>query len=266
MSRRPGRQQPLASQVYTLTYQLDQTSSGEARAFLLRDDSLIFEQGKPAKGTTTVELTDARVGDRLCVYDLNDHAEQPELPRHQFGCKTVAAGDSQLDMTQDASWNPIITIEQTGLQQLSVTVEQALANGLALQARLIPETDAAGPAQSLVRNGDTWTTVFNLAAPVEPVYLQLWVEESPAAPQTRREVIADRGTGGDGAFGPARLHGGVMAVSSDGNASYQSDEPIELGPGESIAWQSMPGTPACAAVEANFRPILSAWMRSRPRS
>ena len=112
---------PLASQVYTLTYQLDQTSSGEARAFLLRDDSLIFEQGKPAKGTTTVELTDARVGDRLCVYDLNDHAEQPELPRHQFGCKIVAAGDSQLDMTQDASWNPVITIEQTGLQQLSVT-------------------------------------------------------------------------------------------------------------------------------------------------
>ncbi len=235
--------EPLASQVYTLTYQLDQTSSGEARAFLLRDDSMIFEQGKPAKGTTTVELTDARVGDRLCVYDLNDHAEQPELPRHQFGCKTVAADDSQLDMTQDASWNPIITIEQTGLQQLSVTVEQALANGLVLQARLIPETDAAGPTQSLVRNGDTWTTEFNLAAPVEPVYLQLWVEESPAAPQTRREVMSDRGTGGDGAFGPARLHGGVMAVSSDGNASYQSDEPIELGPGESIAWQSMPGTP-----------------------
>jgi hypothetical protein len=234
---------PLASQIYTLTYQLNQTSSGEARAFLLRNDSLIFEQGKPAKGTTTVDLTDARVGDRLCVYDLNDHAEQPELPRHQFGCKPVMAGDSQLAMTQDADWNPVITILQTGPQQLSVTVQQALANELALQARLIPETDAAGPAQSLVRSGDTWTTIFNLAAPVEPVYLQLWVEESPAAPQTRREVVADRGTGGDGAFGPARLHGGVMAVSSDGNASYQGTDSIELGPGESIAWQSMPGTP-----------------------
>ncbi len=234
---------PLASQLYTLTYQLDQTSSGEARAFLLRDDSLIFEQGKPAKGTTTIELTDARLGDRLCVYDVNDHAEQPELPRHQFGCKTVVAGDSQLAMTQDANWNPIVTITQTGLQQLSVTVKQALANGLTLQARLIPETDAAGPAQSLVRNGDTWSTIFNLAAPVAPVYLQLWVEESPSAPQTRREVIADRGTGGNGAYGPARHYGGVLAISSDGNASYASDEPLELKPGESIAWQSMPGTP-----------------------
>ncbi len=234
---------PLASQVYSLTYQSDQASSGEARAFLVRDDSLIYEQGKPAKGTTSVELTDARVGDRLCVYDLNDHAETPEAPRHQFGCETVVAGDSQLIMTQDTSWNPAITVAQTGPQQLSVSVEQALANGLVLQARLIPETDAAGPVQALTRSGNVWSTVFNLATPVEPVYLQLWVEETPAAPQTRREVMADRGTGGDGAFGPARLHGGVMAVSSDGNASYQSDEPIELGPGESIAWQSMPGTP-----------------------
>jgi hypothetical protein len=234
---------PLASQVYTLTYQLNETSSGEARAFLLRDDSLIFEQGKPAKGTTTVDLTDARVGDRLCVYDLNDHAEQPELPRHQFGCKTVVAGDSQLPMTQDASWNPVVTILQTGPQQLSVTVKQALANGLALQGRLIPETDTAGPVQSLARSGDTWSTIFNLSAPVEPVYLQLWVEEAPSAPHTRREVIADRGTGGNGAYGPARHYGGVLAISSDGNASYASDDPLDLKPGESVAWQSMPGTP-----------------------
>ncbi|MCB0137005.1 MAG: hypothetical protein KDD75_18025, partial [Caldilineaceae bacterium] len=50
---------------------------------------------------------------------------------------------------------------------------------------------------------------------------------------------------GNGAFGPAKLYGGVMVVSSDGKASYQGPDgqPLELGPGESIAWQSMPGTP-----------------------
>jgi hypothetical protein len=32
-------------------------------------------------------------------------------------------------------------------------------------------------------------------------------------------------------------------MSSDGNATYQGDEPIDLQPGQSIAWQSMPGTP-----------------------
>jgi hypothetical protein len=235
--------QPLASQVFSLTYQLNQTSSGEARAFLLRDDSLIFEQGKPAKGTTSVQLVDARVDDRLCVFDLNDHAEAPDTPRHQFGCEVVAAGDSVLVMTNNPDWNPTVAVEQTGPQQLRVTVQQALPGGTVLKARLIPETDAAGPVQMLSRSGSEWTTVFDLPGPVEPVYLQVWVEETPAAPQTRRETIADRGTGGNGAYGPARHYGGVFAVSSDGNASYQTDEPIVLEPGQSVAWQSMPGTP-----------------------
>ena len=248
-----------------MTYQLNQTSSGEARAFLLRDDSLIFEQGKPAKGTTTVELTDARVGDRLCVYDLNDHAEQPELPRHQFGCKTVVAGDSQLIMTQDASWNPVITIAQTGPQQLSVTVEQALANGLALQARLIPETDAAGPVQSLARSGDTWSTVFNLAAPVEPVYLQLWVEESPAAPQTRREVMADRGTGGNGAFGPAAPLWRRACRLFGRQCQLRKRRADRAGTGRVDRLAEHAGHAACAAVEARFLASRTAWMRSRLR-
>jgi hypothetical protein len=214
-----------------------------ARAFLLRDDSLIFEQGKPAKGTTTVQLTDARLGDRLCVYDLNDHAEGVEIPRHQFGCETVADGDSQLILTHDITWSPRVTIEQTGPQQLSVVVAQPLAAGAQVVGRLIPETDAAGPAQAFTRSGDAWSAVFDLAVPIMPVYLQLWVDETPDAPQTRREVIADRGVGGNGAFGPAHLYSGVLIVSSDGNASYQSDETIDLAPGESIAWQSMPDTP-----------------------
>jgi hypothetical protein len=235
--------QALASQVFSLTYQLNQTSSGEARAFLLRDDTLIFEQGKPAKGTTSVQLVDARVNDRLCVFDLNDHAESPDTPRHQFGCEFVVPNDSVMVMTNNQNWNPAIAIEQTGPQQISVTVQQALAGSLALKARLIPETDKAGPEQTLARSGNEWTAVFDLPGPVEPLYLQLWVDESPAAPQTRRETIADRGTGGNGAYGPARHHGGVFAVSSDGNASYQTDEPIVLEPGQSVAWQSMPGTP-----------------------
>lgn len=241
--------QPLASQVYSLTYQLGEASSGEARAFLLRGDSLIFEQGKPAQGATSLQLVDARLGDRLCLFDLNDHAASPDTPRRQFGCETVTAGDSNLQMTLDLTWSPRVTIEQTGPQQVSVVVEQNLAAGESVAARLIPETGTAIPTQTLAASGSVWSTVFTLAEPVMPFYLQLWVDETPAAPQTRREVIADRGTGGNGAYGPARLHSGVMAVSSDGNASYQSDEAIDLGPGESIAWQSMPGTPPLPAFK-----------------
>ena len=45
-----------ASQIFSLTYQAGEQSSGEARAFLLRADSRIFDQGKPAKNATTVQL------------------------------------------------------------------------------------------------------------------------------------------------------------------------------------------------------------------
>jgi len=235
---------PLASQVFSLTYQAGETSSGAAQAFLIRDNSYVLEQGKPAKQSTFVELIDARVGDRLCVYDINDYAEANDTPRHQFGCEIIAAGDSNLDLTRDATWSPELHIVQTGPQQLSVTVRQMVAPvNASLNARLIPEHGAALAAQVLTQNGVFWTGVFDLAEPVAPVYLQIWVEETPVAPETRREVMTDRGTGGNGAFGPARLHSGVMALSSDGNASYSSDTPIDLAAGESIAWQSMPGAP-----------------------
>ena len=140
----PGEEPPplATSQVFTLTYQASELSSGEARAFLMRADSRLFDQGKPAKNATTVQLTDARQGDRLCVYDLNDNAADGETPRHQFGCEVIVAGDAELVMTRDITWRPQITIEQTGPQQLSVNVNQALAPGTTLFARVIPEDGA----------------------------------------------------------------------------------------------------------------------------
>jgi hypothetical protein len=60
---------------------------------------------------------------------------------------------------------------------------------------------------------------------------------------TRRETIVDRGTGGGGLFGFARRFGGAFIYSSDGKASFKLDGDLELKDGESIAWQSMPGTP-----------------------
>ena len=234
-----------ASQIFSLTYQAGQASSGEARAFLLRNDSRVFEQGKPAKDTTYVALTDARLGDRLCVYDINDHAESPDTPRHQFGCEIIAAGDAELAMTLNPAWRPQVTMTQIATETLRVRVEQALPAGVTLSGRLIPESGDAFATQAFALVDGAWQADFVLPVAVPPVYLQLWVDETPVAPATRREVMADRGTGGNGAFGPAKLYGGVMVVSSDGKASYQGPDgqPLELGPGESIAWQSMPGTP-----------------------
>ena len=230
------------SQLFDLVYQESENSSGEARGFIFRG-SRIYEQGKPAKGATQIQLTDAQVADRLCLYDINDHAEGSEIPRHQFGCEGITAGDTTLDLTKNIVWEPQISLTAASTHSLSLQVTQTLPAGAQVIAKLYPEYGNALPEQVLTGGTGVYSHVFDLGGPVAPVYVQLWVDETPGGLSTRREVVADRGTGGSGAFGPAKHFGGVLVVSSDGKASFESDQPLELGPGESIAWQSMPGTP-----------------------
>jgi hypothetical protein len=235
---------PATSQVFDLVYQDNETNSAEARGFLLRNNR-VLEQGKPPQGANQIHLIDAQQGDRLCVYDINDNAEGDETPRNQFGCKIIVPGDATLEMTKDVAWAPLVDLRQTGANQLTVAVTQpvTLPVNVPIQAALYPEHGEKLLEVTLTGDGSVHTGAFNLAENVPPVYVQLFVSETVAAPTTRREVIVDRGTGGSGAYGPARMGGKVLVISSDGNASYESDEPLTLEPGESIAWQSMPGTP-----------------------
>ncbi|MCX6043694.1 MAG: hypothetical protein NT075_01170 [Chloroflexi bacterium] len=233
-----------ASQIFTMTYQDGELSSGEARGFILRNDQ-VYEQGKPAKNATQIALIDAELGDRLCVYDINDHAENSETPRHQFGCEVIKPNDAELVMTKNTAWGPVVKLEQTGPQQLTIALTQPLTAPIstAIKIQLYPENGVAFAPLTLTDNNGVYQGVINLPEVVPPVYAQIWVDETTADPLTRREVMVDRGTGGSGAFGPAKALGGVFVSSSDGNASFESDQPLDLGPGESIAWQSMPGTP-----------------------
>ncbi|CAN5755796.1 hypothetical protein BH10CHL1_BH10CHL1_15440 [soil metagenome] len=233
-----------ASQIFTMTYQDGEFSSGEARGFILRNDH-VYEQGKPAKDATQIALIDAELGDRLCVYDINDHAENSETPRHQFGCEVIKPNDAELVMTKNTAWGPVVKLEQTGAQQLTIVLTQPITALIssAIKLRLYPENGVAYAPLTLTGNGGVYHGIINLPEAVPPVYAQIWVDEATIDPITPREVMVDRGTGGSGAFGPAKALGGVFVTSSDGNASFESDQPLELGPGESIAWQSMPGTP-----------------------
>ncbi|MBX3010180.1 MAG: hypothetical protein KF832_01690 [Caldilineaceae bacterium] len=233
---------PAASQIFDMLYLDNELSSGEARVFTLRSDQ-IFEQGKPPKNATQVQLIDAQLGDRLCVYDINDHAEGSETPRHQFGCEIIQPGDAELQMTKNVAWGPEVALTQVSTTSLTLLLTQTLPADAQVIAKLYPEHGVALPEQIIPGGDGVYRATFDLGGPVTPVYLQLWVDETPGGLATRREVVADRGTGGSGAFGPAKALGGVLVVSSDGKASFESDQPLELGPGESIAWQSMPGTP-----------------------
>lgn len=231
------------SQLFDMLYQDGELTSGEARVFTFRSDH-VYEQGKPPKNSAQVALIDAQVNDRLCVYDVNDHAEGGDTPRHQFGCETITAGDAELQMTKNVAWEPLLALTQVSTTSLRLAISQTLPAGTQVVAKLYPEHGTALPQQTLTGSNGSYSQLFAFGGPVTPVYAQVWVEETPDGLVTRREVVADRGTGGSGAFGPASRLSGVLTVSSDGKASFESDQLIELGPGESIAWQSMPGTPA----------------------
>lgn len=236
----PG--EPATSQIFDMLYQDGELTSGEARVFTFRGDR-IYEQGKPPKNTTQVALIDAQVNDRLCVYDVNDHAEGGDTPRHQFGCEPITAGDADLQMTKNEAWQPLLALTQVSTTSLRLAISQTLPAGTQVVAKLYPEHGTALPQQPLTGTDGSYSHLFDFGGPVTPVYAQVWVEETPSGLATRREVVADRGTGGGGAFGPAKYYGGVLVVSSDSKASFESEQPLDLGPGESIAWQSMPGTP-----------------------
>lgn len=239
----PANAGAAAAQTFNLDYVDDELSSGEARAFLLRSGR-VLEQGQPAEGSTVVQLTGAEVGDRLCVYDIDDHAEGTAMPRHQFGCEIIAAGDDTLQLTKNVAWAPEVALLQVGPQSLSVQVTQPVAGPAApLQVRVFPEHGTGLAPVTLPVAGDSYSITIVLTQPVPPLHVQIFVQEAPALPQTRREVIVDRGTGGGGAFGPARAYGDVLVYSADGDASFEGDAPLTLEPGQSIAWQTMPGTP-----------------------
>lgn len=236
---------PATSQTFALDYVDKELTSGEARVFLFRNDERVLEQGKPPKGINQVNLIDAQVGDRLCVYDLNDYAENSETPRHQFGCETIVLNDANLPMTKDSAWEPLISLRQVGANQLAISVTQSVSAAVSapILARIYPEHGTLLMTETLTAVGNVYRGQFNLPVPVPPAYVQLWVDETPAAPATRREVMVDRGTGGSGAFGPAKRLSGVFITSSDGDASYENETLTELGSGESVVWQSMPSTP-----------------------
>ncbi len=117
---------PVANQVFDLGYQDGELASGEARAFLMRDTDgdgvpdRVLDQGRPPKGVSPpqVTLTGAQVQDRLCVIDINDRAQNPETPRHQFGCEHIEAGDNQLAMRRDIAWAPYIEINPIAPTQI----------------------------------------------------------------------------------------------------------------------------------------------------
>lgn len=255
----PAGPAPLVNQVFQLAYQNNELPSGEARAFLLRDLNndgafdRILDQGKPPQGVAPpqVTLTGAQAGDRLCVIDIDPHADPPETPRHQFGCKVIQPGDNTLAMRRDPTWAPVIQVTPITTTQVGISVTQPVT-GAVLRARLYPEHAAAPTAAiTLTQTGGDWSGVFSVPGVTPAAFVQVWVEEPATAVNPRREAIVDYGVGGGAVPGPKQKIGFAQVTSSDGKAFFLLPGGASLKANEFIAIQSMAGhlpTPAGAQL------------------
>ena len=237
----PTSKTPLLDQTFTLSYQGGESSSEEARAFLLRNDR-VMDQGKPPAGTNQITLVGAQADDRFCVFDINDHAEGTATPRQQFGCEILAPGDNVLALEKDTSWTPVILASPVTSTTLHISVTLPV-DVPSLKARLYPESETGLPPIDLTGSGGVYSGTVSLSGPVPAAYVQLWVDETATETDPRREVMVDYGIGGSSQHGPASRLDGAPVVSSDGKAKFVAGDDRALAEGEFIAWQSMAGTP-----------------------
>ena len=114
-------------------------ASSSARAYLEKPDKRQIRLGAPIGGQNRVTALGAEYGDRLCVFDLN---------YFEFGCETIKIGDNLLELHEDTSWNPIVSIEPESIlvpeprvDRMNVTVELAdNQTDIDMYVRLYPES------------------------------------------------------------------------------------------------------------------------------
>jgi hypothetical protein len=175
-----------------------------ARAFLFQEDR-VTDLGRPT--LDRVMARGARVGDRVCAY---------ELAEGRLGCEEIASGDEQLALMAVADWQPDLVIAPETSRTIGITVTN-VGPGLVVQARLYPLSGPATDVITLAETGGAYEGVFTATEPALAGYVHVWVDEM----EPRREVVTDYALGGN----PGRQHGLLNtskrsrlapAVSADG--------------------------------------------------
>jgi hypothetical protein len=184
----------LADPTFFIDYAYGEVGSSNARAFLLRDETIavegydyVIDLGSPLGGQNRVLARGTQPGDRLCVFD-------PSL--YQYGCEVVAVGDDRLGLERDQAWKPVIQLSPITSQTLRVEVG-GLPATLTIQARLYPEYGFGGQTLTLAHSGDTYSATFQLLYPAMVGHVQVWVDETASEANPRRETIVAYTVGGN---------------------------------------------------------------------
>ncbi len=228
---------PVADQTFDLLYEDSQTASRKALGFVIHDD-YVLSQGSPPQGSTQIEVAGAQVGDRLCVYDIDAAPPSPLVPHHQYGCETIEAGDTTLDLERDDAWSPIVIIDPVGPTSIAISVTQAAPNA-SLVARVFPEHAGVSFTAPLAPAGIDHTAVFTLPNVTPAAFVQVYVDEADSETDPRREAMAMYGVDGGTVPGPGSWDAKAPVYSSDGESVAWPLEAILLQPGQWVSMQYM---------------------------
>lgn len=207
-------------------------ATGGAKAMLFSaDGTRITDLGLPERGE--VNARGARVGDRLCVFDIDSETS---------GCTTVAAGATQLTMAAQPGWQPELLVTPSSPTSYAISVAR-LPAGLSLKARLYSSEGSPSPVVTLTRSGAVYSGTANPGGPILSGYLHVW-EDSGA----RREAVTDYALGGNPAppaKPPKRKGRNAPALSPDGQVVLFSDN-LTFNDGAYFAIQSLTNLPLAA--------------------
>ncbi|MBN1810662.1 MAG: VCBS repeat-containing protein [Anaerolineae bacterium] len=235
--------------VFYLSHQGHRVQPGlDARAFLFQGDSgmgqWLTDLGRPT--LDQVLARGARVGDRVCVY---------ELTAGRLGCEMITGGDEQLTLATVMDWQPDVIIAPVTSRTIVVSVTNVSA-GLSLWTQLFPVTDPATGPISLTETSDGYVGTFITIEPALEGHVLVWMAEVDPL----REIVTDYALGGDpshargrgsharGRGSHARGRGGP-AVSADGQVILFDD--LDFADGEFVTLQAatvIPSPPAWATI------------------
>ncbi|MEM7538267.1 MAG: VCBS repeat-containing protein, partial [Chloroflexota bacterium] len=205
-------------------------TSDRSRAILFQEDWIV-DLGKPIEGQISAD--GARIGDRLCIYDIGFN---------RLGCETIRSDDSQITLVEFPTWQPQIVITPISSDTVQINVTN-VPNGLALNARFFSLNHPSNNTVILDGIDNGYQGVLQMNEPVIEGYIHVWVDE----PEPRREVIADYSLAGSLIRIWTRL---APVVSSDGQVTLFSKR-LNFELGEFFTLQTatiMPGIPSWASL------------------
>ena len=206
--------------------------SASARAFLFQGDHLI-DLGRPV--ADQVLARGAQLGDRLCLYDLENE---------QQGCETVQLGRVDLQLQPSPRWQPEVRVMPitSSTLTISVTTSRTITQPM---ARIFPldSSPSVTITLSAATEGGPYSGTFDLGIPAPQGHVQIWAIDEIGK---RREIVTDYALGGSPAF---RSGSGVPTISPDGQVTLYGLDQFK--PGEFYTFQSaanIPQAPSWATV------------------